>query len=382
MANIFLAIAVDKLLEVNEVEKDITKRVEQMEEQRREREKQLTALKNPTEQTGIGRTLKKIVMLYTLSVSHEEDIKRRKRNQRRRSGSEISHDRPKSTSAITNSERRKSSFERAISDPTKYISDESDSGGDHQRSSISSISDRLFPRLVSLNNPLRKAEESIELQGYKLREHGDGRIGSRRLDNTNSFISISDDFEEFDFFGKNRPSITTNNSDQSTYTYTESCEGSDDTIEYSKTQPSGFTKTPFYKQSSFDSDCSSITVSTDSSGSSIRQVRSSPIMKNFSVPKPILVPGNSPILKPGTTPMVVPNTVGGATTEDASINRLARQSSLEEVDTSIDQLSDERQEVDIVKQLKKADRRKKVNGGMEEWGNERMKERMGEWKNE
>ena len=356
LANIFLAIAVDKLLEVNEVEKDITKRVEKMEEQRREREKQLSALKNPSsEPSGLGRTLKKIVLLYSFNVSREEEIKRRKINKKKRPRSELIR-RVSTQSEITLQERRKSfNDNRATSDPIRY------NGGDDDDDTIDPTTiantntnrGRLFPHKVILKNPLRKVEESIELQSY----HTEPRRGY--LDKMDSMTSITDEYDDFDWF-KKRPSASirtvpdperNKGPDVHQLVRTLSMPVSDaSSSQYSISRntsiESGMNTSSMVSSDSFMSQGSSLLFGNsplpesnqlpDNIDSLLRgnyPSRYSPgttskvLPSSRTVPGP-LVPGNNPIMKPGATPMIVSS---NNVDDDDSMTRLARQSSLEEI---------------------------------------------------
>ena len=80
--NVFLAIAVDKLSEINAVKEDMTLRTEQQEEKRKERKEQLDALKNPTRPQKLRQTLQR-VFLFTSSVRANSDAQQRKKTPRR-----------------------------------------------------------------------------------------------------------------------------------------------------------------------------------------------------------------------------------------------------------------------------------------------------------
>ena len=302
LANIFLAIAVDKLLEVNAVEQDITKRVEQMEEQRRERQKQLSALKNPTsEPTGLGRTLKKIIGVYSQTVSREEEIKRKKKNQKRRPGSGIQQERRVSNPAPLTAQERRGSFTKATSDPIDY----------------DSFRGRFFPRRVMLKNPLRKAEESVQLQSFS-RNNDD--MGTRQLHTAESITSITEGLEEFDYFKRHPSASMKSLSSQDT---------SSSAIEPLDSVPSS---RRFEKQISFDSMTSGGSMSSRDSYSSF-PVRNVSDTNLLSVNLPI-GSGSSPVLKPGVTPMIIPDSLNNSvrfSVPDDSVSRLVRQSSLEDI---------------------------------------------------
>ncbi len=353
LANIFLAIAVDKLLEVNEVEKDITKRVEQMEAKRRERQKQLLDLKNPSESSGIGRTLKKIVSLYSASVSHEEEIKRRRAKRKRRPHSEIIR-RTSMPAATTTLQERRSSFSRATSDPVNYDGNSFDSYTSTSTTGSSTGIGRLFPRRVSLKNPLRKVEQSIELQPVQTEPR------RMYMDKMDSLTSITDDYDEFDWF-KTRPSIRTTPEPERSKRYR-----SDKLVRTtSSTTVSDGRSSPYSMSRNISIESEINTKSTMSSMDSYMSQNSllpsisslslgnSPFPESNKLPDNInsllrgnstskmssdnsllpgnmtgSLPGNSPIMKPGATPMIVST---NSDTNDDSITRMVRQSSLEEI---------------------------------------------------
>ncbi len=295
LANIFLAIAVDKLLEVNAVEQDITKRVEQMEEQRRERQKQLSALKNPTsEPTGLGRTLKKISLVYSQTVTREEEIKRKKKK-RRRPGSEIRQERRVSSPAPLTAQERRGSYTKATSDPIDY----------------DSFRGRFFPRRVMLKNPLRKAEESVELQSIS---RTNDNTGARQFHTMQSTTSVTEGLDEFDYF-KRHPSASMRS--------LSSPEGSSNSIEPLDSVPSS---RRFERQTSFESTTSA--ASRDSYSSfAVRSVSGTSLLSG-NLP---IGSGSSPVLKPGVTPMVIPDSLKDSVTFSVPDARLVRQSSLEDI---------------------------------------------------
>ena len=169
LANIFLAISVDKLLEVKAVEEDITLRYEQREEKRKEREQQLLALKNPTEPSVIERTLHRILSFYSSSIRQEEPKKtslrkpRRKKQRKqliKRSASLIN------TSDITAAMRRLN-FIRTTSDPVTGLTslDEVEEVEEmeevEEEGETNEVKSKITPVKVSMKNPLTKFHESF-----------------------------------------------------------------------------------------------------------------------------------------------------------------------------------------------------------------------------
>ena len=329
LANIFLAIAVDKLLEVDEVEKDITKRVEEREEQRRERVKHLDALKNPTEPSGLGRTLKKIVMLYSLSVDQEETRKRRQKQRRnkRRPGSEIKQERSPSlvTSSSTNSSsnsptsggtgsatEKRRSFARASLGTLPVLSSVDSSGSierglEYESKGPSPFGSGIYPRKVSLRNPLRKAEESIDVQ---LAEEESKLTSSGKRESSST---MSSDFGDLSMWKWKR--------DDSTVTLKSALDPAEN------------------KSSTSDlAIMTGLSLATSETASSFAcRSRGSEDDFNFiRDTRDIAANASSPVLIPHATPMpvlnasLIPTTLSG-TGEDASVSRLERKSSLEEL---------------------------------------------------
>lgn len=157
--NIFLAIAIDKLSEVNSVKEDSSHRSEQREEQRREREEQLLALKNPTQPSSLSQTLRRVLVFYSANLKQQEEQQLTRRKRSRRARGSLTIPLPKTDRSIsmphTMADIRRQSYasSRAASDPVSpsaYNEDRKDS------INVATYLHNIVPQKVSSVNPLTK----------------------------------------------------------------------------------------------------------------------------------------------------------------------------------------------------------------------------------
>lgn len=159
--NIFLAIAVDKLSEVKAVKEDSSHRSEKREEKRREREEQLLALKNSSQPSSITQTLRRVLVFYSSSLQQQQDQQRRRRRRSKRKHSLLSASPERAarsfslSMAVNTASMRRSSYAatRAISDPVKRTDLDNVVLEDNRTSFV--------PRKVLLKNPLGRVLDSL-----------------------------------------------------------------------------------------------------------------------------------------------------------------------------------------------------------------------------
>lgn len=166
-----MAIAIDKLSEVKAVNEDSSHRLEQREEERREIDEQLNALKDPLHYFKLSQTLRKVLIFYSTNLKEEEQLQesRRRKRGRDRSVSET-HARMGRSVSLPSSEEKRRSFaaNHAASDPGNMLKDEDEKGKDHFKHYLQG----LVPQKVSIVNPLTKFFKSAP-SSTSLRTSGD-----------------------------------------------------------------------------------------------------------------------------------------------------------------------------------------------------------------
>ena len=286
------------------VKEDSSHRSEQREEKRREREEQLLALKNPSQPSSITQTLRRVLVFYSTSLQQQQDQQRRRRRRSKRKHSSLSAPSNKAARSfslsipVNTASMRRSSYAatRAISDPVKGT--ELDDVLEDNRTSLP------VARKVLLKNPLGRVLDSLghSTNAYKSTPQ-DSSIELTRLDVEATPIEESVAHRSYDLAqvesqlssgslesgtaqsllrpGKNRPQSATLAERKFSDTF--------DSLDFERTQSLPCTTVP----------------------SEINKKPSNG--------------GAAPLVNPTHTDSVV-------SPEDASISRLARKSSLEEID--------------------------------------------------
>lgn len=152
IVNIFLAIAIDKLSEVKAVNEESTHRLEQREEERKELEEQLDALKDPLQYFKLSQTLRKVLIFYSSNLKEEEELQETRRRRRERSVSETHVKVDRSVSLpLAEIKRRSFASAHAVSDPGGMKEEEGE-----RREQLKHYLTGMAPQKVSIANPLGK----------------------------------------------------------------------------------------------------------------------------------------------------------------------------------------------------------------------------------
>ncbi|XP_019855146.1 PREDICTED: voltage-dependent L-type calcium channel subunit alpha-1D-like isoform X2 [Amphimedon queenslandica] len=152
IVNIFLAIAIDKLSEVKAVNEESTHRLEQREEERKELEEQLNALKDPLQYFKLSQTLRKVLIFYSSNLKEEEELQETRKRRRERSVSEAHVKVDRSVSLpLAEIKRRSFASAHAVSDPGRMTEEEGE-----RREQLKHYLTGMVPQKVSIANPLGK----------------------------------------------------------------------------------------------------------------------------------------------------------------------------------------------------------------------------------
>lgn len=164
LISIFLAIAVDKLSEVKSLEEDTIEETEKLMERRKEREEQISALKNPNEPQIQRRTIRRVVKY--LADNPAERVKQLYWSEALKKKRRFELDLKRGSSLITPSgsalDTHKSSYHRSTSDSAVNPSISEKDGESYVTSATSGAASESFvaspPSRVSIKkqqNPLR-----------------------------------------------------------------------------------------------------------------------------------------------------------------------------------------------------------------------------------